>query len=139
MLDAADVERRLVIAMTEEPLLNDFGIGIYDMDRKKPREKQLRILAENRKKLRESVEEVAWTAQWLAKNIGPIKTVNSRRSSYGLKHIAEEHSPKRYLTNGVFIAGAIVAGYSYKITLGSPNPSFGMSEKSIKSISRPPA
>jgi hypothetical protein len=43
------------------------------------------------------------------------------------------------LTNGVFIAGAIVAGYSYKITPGSANPSFGMSEKSIKSISHPAA
>ncbi len=76
---------------------------------------------------------MAWTVRWLEDNIEPIKTVNRRHSSYGLKHIAEPHSPKRYLTNGVFIAAALIAGYPVMFD-DTPNPSFGMSEKSIKAL-----
>lgn len=136
LLDAKDVEHRLAIAMNEEPLLNDFGIGPYSGNRRKPREERLRILAEDRKKLRNSLDDVAWTVQWLESNIKPIKTINRRRSSYVLKHIAEKHSPKGYLTNGAFVAAAMIAGYPYKISADSPNPQFGMSEKSIKRLSR---
>jgi hypothetical protein len=38
-----------------------------------------------------------------------------------------------YITNGVFIAAAIIAGYSYEIT-DSPNVDFGMSERSHREI-----
>lgn len=135
LLDASDVERRLAVVMTEEPLLNDFGIGLYSGHRRKPREERMRILAEDRQRLRDSLDDVEWTAEWLRSNVEPIKTINRRRSSYGLKHIAEKHSPRGYLTNGVFIAAAMVAEYPFRIT-DSPNPQFGMSEKSIKRLSR---
>jgi hypothetical protein len=52
--------------------------------------------------------------------------------SYGIKHTAEQDIG--YITNGVFIAAGIIAGYSYEIREGDPNVSFGMSEQSFKRI-----
>lgn len=134
LLDASDVERRLVIVMAQEPLLNDFGIGLYSGHTRKSRDERMRVLSADREKLRQSVADVEWTAGWLTSNIEPIKTINRRRSSYGLKHVAEKQSPNKYLTNGVFIAAAMVAGYPCKISWDSPNPQFGMSERSIKRL-----
>lgn len=136
LLDAAELERSVAVVMAEEPLLNDFGIGLYDGHRRKPREERQRIFAKDRRDLRSNLDDVEWTVDWLAANIAPIKTINRRRSSYGLKHIAEKQSPRGYITNGAFIAAAMIAGYAYTIPLGSANVHFGMSERSIKAAAR---
>ena len=136
LLDATEVERSLAVVMTEEPLLNDFGIGLYDGHRRKPREERQCMFDKDRQSLRASLDDVAWVVDWLAANIAPIKTGNRRRSSYGLKHIAEKQSPRGYITNGAFIAAAMIAGYPYAIPPGSPNVHFGMSERSIKAAGR---
>ncbi|MFG3044540.1 hypothetical protein ACGFZR_06375 [Streptomyces sp. NPDC048241] len=47
------------------------------------------------------------TAAWLRENITPIKTPTA--SSYGVKHVRERVTG-RYITNGEFIAAALVAG-----------------------------
>ena len=132
----AELERSVAVVMAEEPLLNDFGIGLYDGHRRKPREERQRIFAKDRRDLRSNLDDVEWTVDWLAANIAPIKTINRRRSSYGLKHIAEKQSPRGYITNGAFIAAAMIAGYAYTIPLGSANVHFGMSERSIKAAAR---
>ncbi len=136
LLDTPEMGRRLAIAMTQEPLLNDFGIGLFSEHGRKPPGEKARILAEDREKLRGSLDDVAWTVRWLGSNIEPIKTINRRHSSYGLKHLAERQGPRRYLTNGVFIAAAIIAEYPCKTYPGSPNACFGMSERSIKRLSQ---
>jgi hypothetical protein len=136
LIEASEDERQLVVAMTQEPQLNAFGIGIYSDHWRKPRAERLSILEADRKSLRGNLEDVTWTAQWLRTNIAPTKTINRRHSSYGLKHMAEKHSPRRYLSNGAFIAAALIAGYRYRVSPESPNPAFGMSERSIKDIIR---
>lgn len=134
LINASSIELDLAIVMDKKPLLNDFGIGVRD--RQKSINERMQILEQNRKNLRQSISDVTWTVSWLNDNIKPIKTINPNYSSYGLKHIAEKSSPKKYLTNGVFIASAIIAGYPYKMFYNSPNVAFGMSERSIKMVIR---
>ncbi len=67
---------------------------------------------------------------WLHDNITPIKTPTF--SSYGLKHVLERSLGGWYVTNGEFIAAALIAGYPYKHD--APNPLFGMSARDIKRL-----
>ncbi len=131
---SSSVELHLAITLNKIPQLNDFGIGSFGSNRNLPKAERDAIFEKNRKVLRKSVEPVTETINWLQLNIKPIKSLNSNRSSYGIKHIAEKDLG--YITNGVFIAAAIIAGYPYKIVFDSPNVSFGMSEKSFKEINR---
>ena len=65
------------------------------------------------------------------KQIKKRKTVNRRRTAYGLKHIAEREIG--YITEQTFIAAAIHMGFTHK---GVGPVHFGMSETSIKEISK---
>jgi len=73
--------------MDEVPGLNDFGIGVFDQRRKTPEERD-KELREGEQTLLESGEDCAKVCAWL-KQVDPIKSINDRRSSYGLKHTAE--------------------------------------------------
>lgn len=125
---------KLAITMARIPSLNDFGIGLYAEDRKKPIEVRQAIMKAERETLVASVERIGHVVDWLQAHVAPIKTLSSWRTSYGNKHIAE--GDIGYITNGVFIAAAIIAGYPYRINWGSPNVSFGMSERSLKAIEK---
>jgi hypothetical protein len=118
---------RLAITMRKEPWLNDYGMGVYD--RRLNREQRKARLKEERAKLRASVDDVERTMAWLQENIPPIKTINHRHTSYGLKDITEREIG--YITNGVFIAAALILGYKPKFR-DSPNVEFAMSEKAIR-------
>jgi hypothetical protein len=133
LTELSGVEARLAITMARLPELNDFGIGIYDGHWGKSAEEKLAIIAKDRETLRGSAAAVANVVTWLRENVEPTRTVNKRRTSYGIKHVAEKDIG--YITNGVFIAAGIIAGYPYEIVPGSPNVPFGMSEKSLKEIS----
>jgi hypothetical protein len=64
--------------------------------------------------------------------IEKVKAISRRRTSYGLKHIAERFYGT-YTTNGEFIAAAIAAGFKYRRCQHADlNAQFNMSEKSIK-------
>ena len=130
LLQRSPVDQHIAITMVRLPLLNDFGIGMYSQDRKLPEAERRARFEENRQQLRNSAERVAATVEWLRQNVEPIKTINRKHTSYGIKHIAEKDIG--YITNGVFIAAAVIAGYPYEIVPGSPNVPFGMSEKSLK-------
>ncbi len=118
--------QRLAAIMAQEPDLTDFGLGISEGQ----------DFEEEREKLRARLTDVAWTAWFLGSHIEHRKTINPERSSYGLKHLIEPLSPKGYLSNGAFIAAALVAGFSCKRIENTPNLAFGMSERSIKKVSR---
>ena len=128
---------KLKALMDEHPTLNHFGIGhcsaLYSPNASP--EWNDRILQGHREHLRVSIADVIWTVGWLRSNVEPIKTINRRHSSYGLKHLAELFRPTDYicyLSNGVFIAAAMIVGYPFK--LDPPNAMFGMSERSIKRL-----
>lgn len=78
-----------------------------------------------------SVEQIQKTCEWIKTNLEPQKTVNYRRTSYGLKHIVEKTTG--YISNGQFIVAALICGY----TMGRKpdwgyNPSFNIKELSVK-------
>lgn len=133
LIDAPEAERKLAKVMMDEPLLTDFGMGLYGNRYALPQPNPK--FDEERRKLREKVGEVEWLSRWLLANVQPIKTINHARSSYGLKHLVAKKIPSGYATNGVFIAAALVADYPYKVD-STPNVGFGMSETSLKRIGR---
>tara|TARA_Y100000034_G_C6560073_1_gene242332 strand:- start:53 stop:466 length:414 start_codon:yes stop_codon:yes gene_type:complete len=74
---------------------------------------------------------------FLNKNIGHIKTVNTRDSSYGLKHTIER-AIGHYVTNGMFIAAALACDYKMDyISDYGPNALFAMSRKDLKKYQYP--
>lgn len=114
--------------MVQVPDLTDFGLGVSTSQ----------DFEEEREKLRARVDGIAWASWWLDHLIDHRKTINPERSSYGLKRILEPFSPRGYrvLSNGAFIASALIAGFSYKRIKNTPNFAFGMSERSIKKLVR---
>lgn len=133
LIKADDIELRLVITMDKHYYLNTFGIGLFDHGRGLTIAQCQEQSNQLRSELRRSVADVRWTVEWLRANVAPIKTINRRRTSYSLKHIAEKFHPNLYLTNGMFIAAALILDYPYHLTDG-PNVEFGMSERSISQI-----
>lgn len=124
---------RLAITLVRVPDLNDEGIGLIESFQHRPPHAQQSILHGEREVLRRSVERVGLVVDWLNRHVAPIKTINRGRTSYGMKHIVEKDIG--YITNGVFIAAGIIAGYPYEIMKRDlPNVSFGMSEQSLKRI-----
>ena len=132
LLHADEVELRLAITMAREPLLNDHGIGVFDGYRNLPIDQRRRILQDGRRELRKSVERVGTTLTWLRANLGPVKTLSQPLSSYFLKHLAE--GDVGYITNGVFIAAAIIGGYPHRFYPDSPNVGFGVSRRSVRLV-----
>lgn len=115
------------------PSLTDFGIGLFDGGRNLGRKEYEEQFKRNQEDLLESVAAFEKACEWL-EQIKKIKTINRKRSSYGLKHVAEKDIG--YITNGVFIAAAVHSGFEYKMYDNSPNVAFNMSEKSIKQIEK---
>jgi hypothetical protein len=116
--------------MALHPHLNDFGMGLPSDDQKLPADAKAAKLSELREVLAKSEAGVVAVINWMRANLQPIK--NPLYSSYGLKHLANDDIG--YVTNGVFILGAIIAGYTYKIQY--PNPAFGVSKRSLARIRR---
>jgi hypothetical protein len=78
-----------------------------------------------------SAERIEECRVWLRSNIERTRTApKSGRTSYGLKHVAESHIG--YISNGQFIAAAVMEGYPFRLIPGSPNVLFGMSKRSIE-------
>jgi hypothetical protein len=73
---------------------------------------------------------VLQVAAWLRDNIAPIKTPSV--DSYGMKLVVER-AVGEYITNGEFIAAALIAGYGFKSGDG-PNMQFGMSARDVKRV-----
>ena len=137
---------KLKALMDEHPTLSHFGIGQSSDEwflsvspewkeswNDSPEQKD-RIFQAERHILLDSTADVTWTIGWLRSNVEPIKTINRRHSSYGLKHLAEKFSPNLYLSNGAFIAAALLVGYRFEVD--PPNAMFGMSERSLKRLNR---
>jgi hypothetical protein len=81
-----------------------------------------------RKELLGAVGRIQATVDWLQR-IKPTKNVNDTGTSYGYKHIAERDIG--YITNGVFICAAYLAGFKVQTYHDAPNTTFNMSKKSI--------
>ncbi|EKE25719.1 MAG: hypothetical protein ACD_5C00055G0002 [uncultured bacterium] len=124
---------KIKFVLEEVPSLTVFGIWLFEQGRGLSRKESDLKFKNDQKALLNNTENFEKACQWLAQ-IEKIETINEKRSSYGLKHLAEKKIG--YITNGVFIAAAIYCGFKYKIYRDDPNPCFAMSEKSIKQIEK---
>ncbi|MFI6415291.1 hypothetical protein [Streptomyces sp. NPDC050585] len=86
-------------------------------------------IAAARERLRQEENLVLETAQWLCDNVMPIKTRSA--SSYAVKHLIED-ATGIYMTNGVFIAAALIVGYPFRYD--EPNVLFGMSRRDLSRL-----
>ena len=78
-----------------------------------------------------AIAEIDRARAWLRTQQPPL-TLNARRSSYSLKHIAER-AAGNYISNGAFIAAALLEGWTVKRIPGSnPNAWLNISEKGLK-------
>lgn len=116
-------------AMARLPGLNSFGVGLFDSGRRLSAAEYRQEMDDNCAALLGDTEGFVKTCDWLS-GITPIKTINKRYSSYGLKHLAERDIG--YITNGTFIAAAIHCGFQFWRRERSPNVYFNMSERSLK-------
>ncbi len=117
-MKSEEIVSRIINVIESNKSLTDFGI----------RQKNDEKYSKDRELLLKNKKAVFKTYLWIKEYMDPIKSYNTRHSSYGLKHIAEKQIG--YITNGTFITAAIMAGHkamptSYK----SPNVWFNMSEK----------
>lgn len=118
----------LAEVMQQHPQLNSFGIGAFNPLRKTAEQRRTEIAADC-EELAGSEAMVMETAAWLRENITPIKTPTV--GSYSMKHVMER-ATGRYVTNGAFIAAALIAGYTFKYE--APNVLFGMSFRDVKRV-----
>ncbi|WP_306231408.1 hypothetical protein [Agrococcus beijingensis] len=138
---ADDFERRLALLMHDWPQLTSVGMdgirgtafGTREFSALSPQERDVKY-TELRKYLRGELDAIRWVHDWLIESVTPLKGLNRSRSSYGLKHLAEELRGD-YLTNGAFIAGALLAGFISDVTGPNQlerNVTFNMSERDLK-------
>lgn len=118
----------LAEVMEDHPLLNYFGIGVFEPHRKTPEQRRQK-LAEGRQDLADHEAAVMETVAWLRENITPIKTPTI--GSYRMKHVVERATGK-YIANGELIAAAFIVGYAFKYA--APNVQFGMSARDVNRI-----
>jgi hypothetical protein len=79
-----------------------------------------------------SAKEVDIARKWIRAHATPRKRIERKISSYGLKHHVEDwtaaNGERAYVSNGAFIAAAVLEGYRYvQAGEGSPNAFFNMS------------
>jgi hypothetical protein len=123
-------------AMDLESELCTFGYRVPRDRGETPEEAEARFLANRAEMLGEhGVDEFVRAAEFLSK-FGRRKSLNRKRTSYGLKHDAERATGD-YVANGMLIAAALAMGFSAERThAGSPNAYFNISSKESSSGGR---
>lgn len=113
-----------------EPLLTANGIGCYDSNF------NMADIIEERKTIR--LDHVYKVCE-LLKLCNPSKRINSKHSSYGLKHTIERHLGA-YTGNGELIMAMLLSGFKHRRTYLlngklNPNCQFNISESDYKFLS----
>jgi hypothetical protein len=120
--------REIIINILQEyPELNDFGFGLYNSGRGLTQSEKKNALGNDKKDLLNRLEEFEKVCDWLSTKI-KIKSINTKRTSYGLKHLVEQELGC-YISNGMLIVAAIHCGF--KVKRKSHNAMFNISEKSF--------
>jgi hypothetical protein len=74
----------------------------------------------------EAIREIRESMEWIQRFGGFTRRINYSYSSYVLKHLVEQSTPNEYISNGAFIAAALLLGYKYVITSNGVNCCFNM-------------
>ena len=113
------------------PRLTDYGLGTYWRPNTTAQERKAE-LDQGRESLRKALPDIVAAHDWLVANIAKTKTPpHNGLGSYTVKHIAER-ALGRYISNGQLIAAALLAGYPMRQHHDSPNPTFAMSQRALK-------
>lgn len=70
---------------------------------------------------------------WIAINLKPIRSVNRRCTSYGLKHFFEASRDGFYITNGMFKGAMLQAGF-FTSDEAQKNWHFNVSARSVRQL-----
>lgn len=132
LVAASEDELRLAKVMMLHPALHAWGLGEHRGTRwrKLSPDERKAEMTDARKVLRDSASTVGWVADWIADSMVQTKSLNRRHNSYGLKHLAERYRGE-HVSNGAFIAGAILAGLEHS---GDYNPCFNVSHQCIQRL-----
>jgi len=120
--------------LKEYPTLNYSGFGLFESKNTLSSTEKLVELQKQQEKLCNALEEIQSSYDWL-NDVQKNKSINTKRSSYGLKHDAEKSTVAGYISNGSFITGAILKGFNVQIN--EPNAYFNMSNKDLNRKSNP--
>lgn len=142
----ADEARRLIdTALENKPSLTPAGIGLERSTVERHGGNHQAALATERDHLRthpKFVSQVQRATDWI-KRQSPIKSFNTRHSSYGYKHMVESwwrqknemfRGPDSYVANGAFIAAAVGLGWEMEHDVHSLNAHFKFSQKSLREV-----
>lgn len=126
-----DVARELSRIMDEHPMLTNFGFGVFEETKDTAADRRYK-LEKGRDELAGDIDRVEATVNWLEQHMKAIRSINTKHSSYGLKHIAERDIG--YITNGVFIGACLIL--EFPMRADPPNAYFGISERSIRAAAK---
>lgn len=86
--------------------------------------------------------ELEWAAKFAQICGQPLQSINTKHSSYGLKHFAERYAKIAsnnevdYISNGTLILAMKDAGFEFRKIGNSPNVYFNVSGRAIKAIDK---
>ena len=106
--------------LTKYPLLHVWG---YETKNRKSDALINESIEELQDKLINEIRAINLVIEFLGKHATKTRVI-TKDSSYYYKHLVEKHTGE-YISNGVFIAGALLAGYRMKPDPGF-NPCFNM-------------
>jgi hypothetical protein len=109
------------------PSLTDFGLGIPQGVKIRQRKKKMK---DEKRRLLDNEERFESACKWL-KELDKTQAINTRYTSYYIKHIAERRIGG-HLSNGALIAAAIYLGFDYKVASGHANVFFNMDHDQIQ-------
>ncbi|WP_454232223.1 hypothetical protein [Mycolicibacterium fortuitum] len=124
--EMARLAKQFDTTLEQNPRLSANGLGL-SRDPRTTLAQQRADFERHRRELRAGFVSVVRVLLWLQSSIGMIKTPT--HSSYYLKHVAEK-SLQHYVTNGEFIAAALMADYPMK-DRGGLNPLFGVRKRDV--------
>lgn len=127
----------IATVMEQQPTLTRFGLELPDSPKKMTREERAAALKNRREDMLRpwAVDEFMKACHFLSQ-FGQRLTINTRSSSYGLKHEAERfhselagpvYSYDPYVSNGMLIAAAVHLGFKLKQV--GPNAYFNITTK----------
>ncbi len=122
----------LDVLLQAHPLLSDHGHPGKSRLNRTWEARQAAFLRD-REILRASADRVQPAADWLA-TLEPTKRADTRSpGSYWLKHVMER-ATGTYVTNGAFIAAALLLDIPVHVFHDGPNPGVGVSWRSVNRL-----
>lgn len=125
--------------LAAHPLLSSDGYGdIHTLCPCRTPQKRDEHMARERADLRGALRQVQAAAQWLRPIARNAHATATSPSSYGLKHVMENQTGV-YVTNGEFIAAALILGIPiHRSRDRSPNPGIGLNRSALRRQAQEP-